>query len=77
MPPSPTHEMLVPPKFFELKYLAALKNGTCSNWRMASTTQQTVASARRAAVRIEDERDSKQMDSKARTPLQWATRRLR
>jgi hypothetical protein len=37
---------------------------------MASTTQHTVASARRAAVRIEDDRDSIQIDSKARTPLQ-------
>lgn len=73
----PTHEMLVSPEVFELQCLAALKNSTCSSWRMASTTQQTVASARKAAVRIEDERDSRQMDSKARTPLQWATRRLR
>jgi len=69
--------MFVPSEVFELQYLAALQSVTCSNWRMASTTQQIVASARRAVVRIEDERDSRQMDSKARMPLQWATRRLR
>ena len=69
--------MLVPSEVFEFQYLTALQSGTCSNWRMASTTQQTVASARRAAVRIEDDRDSRHMDNRARTPLQWATRRLR